>query len=221
MRQSFPPYLIRYLAVLSLVLICSAWNTVMAQEATPPQADRAVLMLNEVKARMLEALRDPALKNNAAGMRTTVAEVLAPKVDFYAASRLVLGKHWKSASAEEREQFVTEFRDFLVRFYASALNGYVQEQQVPEGFMTFADEPVMQKGRQLTLRSYIWPPSGTEVPVDYRLYHSDEWRVFDVSVNGMSLARNYRAGFDSTVRKSGMTQLIADLAAKNAELDQP
>jgi phospholipid transport system substrate-binding protein len=176
----------------------------------------ALSMLEQIKGQMLTALQSPSVREDTSSLRTIVDQVLVPRIDFRAASQLILGAHWKAATSQQRDAFMREFREFLVRFYSSAMTGYITGAMVPENFMTFDATPLRESSNQLTLRSHVWPPSGASIPVDYRLYKSDSWRVIDVSVGGISLARNYRAGFDSTINASGLDELIADLAAKNA-----
>lgn len=207
----------RPLRIICLALLLSYASFGALATADDGETTEALVMLGQIKEHMLSALQNPQVRDSA-GLRALVDEVLVPRVDFHAASQLVLGKHWKAATADQRERFITEFREFLVRFYSSALAGYISKADVPDTFMTFESEPLQSAKRQLSLRSHVSPPSGDSVAVDYRLFKTDAWRVIDVSVRGISLARSYRAGFDATIQTSGLDALIAELATRNASL---
>ncbi|NIQ16394.1 MAG: ABC transporter substrate-binding protein, partial [Candidatus Dadabacteria bacterium] len=60
-----------------------------------------------------------------------IDELVIPHFDFLSMSKWVLGKtNWRSASEEQRSQFVIEFRTLLVRTYAKALLEYSDEEIV-------------------------------------------------------------------------------------------
>ncbi len=218
MLKNLFPYA-RKLATIALLSGAGLGLMTLPAAAHASETAAALGMLEQIKSQMLVALETPAVRENNQNLRAVIDEILVPRVDFRAASQLVLGEHWKNATPEQRERFMHEFREFLVRFYSSAMTGYVSTSAVPDDFMSFDSQPLRQSANQMTLRSQITPPSGASIPVDYRLYKTDAWRVIDVSVRGMSMARNYRAGFDATIRSSGIDQLIADLKTKNAVLE--
>ena len=77
----------------------------------------------------------------------------------------------------------------------------------------------MQKdGQEATVRTEVQQDAGFPIPIDYRMYvKGDAWKVYDVSVDNISLVANYRTSFAQEIRKDGLPKLIARLADRNKE----
>ena len=151
-----------------------------------------------------------ALQADPAKMFSLVSELIFPHFDFAIMSQWVLGQHWGNSSEATRGAFVDQFRKLLVRTYATAL-------------LEFSDQaitypPVEQKGTGKTaiVKQEISQPGSESIPNVYRLHNkSGEWKVFDVSVDGVSLVKTYRASFGSMIDDGGLDDLIASLDSKN------
>jgi phospholipid transport system substrate-binding protein len=140
-----------------------------------------------------------------------------PHFDFERMSRLVLGKHWRNASADERRRFVDEFRQLLVRTYASAMLDYSED---PIVFLPFRDDA---EATDVTVRTEVDPPAGNPIPIDYSVYFIDgAWKVYDVSIDGVSLVVNYRSSFANEIRsEGGISGLIVKLQERNQQASVP
>lgn len=179
-------------------------------------------LLESVKAAMLTELEDPAVRGSARQVNEAVERVLLPHIDIRTASRLVLGPHWKPLDGGQRDAFVAEFERYLVRFYAGALAGYVSTRDIPEDFMVIQAAPAAADDRTVTIASQVRQPDRDAIPVNYRfLLGGDAWRVIDVTVNGISIARLYRGQFASIIEREGVEALIAQLRAHNATFGTP
>lgn len=140
-------------------------------------------------------------------------------IDFPLVARLVLGKHWRTATAEQQAAFTREFRALLVRFYAKALVEYIAENGVP-GREIFEILPVRTEpeARYATVRTLIRRPDGGTVPVDYSLRRGpDGWRIYDVKVEGISVVTSYRNSFGQEIAARGLQAVIDELARRNRE----
>jgi len=152
-----------------------------------------------------------------------VDQILAPHVDFQLISQLVLGKHWRTADADQRAQFVSEFRTLLVRFYVGAL---LEDPRKLDELLDFSDTliqfrpaEVLDDTRKALVRAEVHLPAGNVVLVSFNLHHKGEtWKVYDVVVEGVSLVTNYRTSFANEVRQGGLDALIERLAARNRAL---
>jgi phospholipid transport system substrate-binding protein len=169
----------------------------------------------------LEAEGDD-LRNNPARVRELAERNLVPHVDFEQVSRLVLGKTWRTATPGQRSRFIHEFQQFLVRFYTTALIEYTRGEDIPRDVMRFLPLRANPGDKRVTVSSRIKQPGGSQpIPVDYYMsLAGDQWKVYDVSVDGVSLVSNYRNSFANEVRKHGLDGLIAHLAKRNAELSR-
>lgn len=209
----------RLLAALSVAcLLAAAAMPAGAQqtEAAPDQLLEATLH------EMLEALRAEraTLEDDPKHIYTLVEDILVPRIDFGRASRWVLGRHWRTASDEQKRAFVREFRTLLVRFYSNALVEYVNTNEIPDAdIMTFKPLRVPADEKDVTVRSEVRQPNGSTIPVDYQMYRTKRgWRVYDVSVEGISMVVSYRSTFATEISQGGMDGLIASLRERNAKL---
>jgi len=136
---------------------------------------------------------------------------ILPNFDFNRMTQLAVGKHWPRATANQKQALVTEFRNLLVRTYSSSLTAFTNQ--------TVEFRPLTMKpdDTDVTVHSEIRQPGGQPIPIDYSMYKTSfGWKVYDVSIDGVSLVTNYRASFASTIRQSGIDGLIKTLADKSA-----
>jgi len=143
-----------------------------------------------------------------------VDEILLPHIDFKRMSRWVLGKYWRRAKPAQREAFTNEFRELLVRTYSTALLEYSGQE------INFLPVRASADDSSVTVRTEIRPGNGPIIPISYDLYRNDnqEWKVYDVSIDGISLVANYRSNFSAQIRRSGgIGKLINQMKAKNRQ----
>ena len=71
------------------------------------------------------------------------------------------------------------------------------------------------------MRTHIIQPGGQPLAMDYRMERAPEgWKVFDVSIEGVSIVTTYRSTFAAEVSKGGIEGLIRSITAQNARLEQ-
>jgi phospholipid transport system substrate-binding protein len=144
---------------------------------------------------------------------TMVQEQVLPYFDFRAMSRLVLGKHWREASEDQRNRFANEFRDLLVRTYATALLKYTNEEIAYFPFRMSAEEKTVVVKTEVKQGS-----GGPTIPIHYSFYLTDNaWKVFDVAIDGISLVTTYRGTYAEKIRNGGMDALIASMAKSDKD----
>jgi phospholipid transport system substrate-binding protein len=137
------------------------------------------------------------------------AKVL-PNFDFNRMTQLAVGKHWPRATAQQKQALVTEFRNLLVRTYSSSLTAFTNQT------VEFKPMAIKPDDADVTVHSEIRQPGGQPIPIDYSMYKTAfGWKVYDVSIDGVSLVTNYRASFANTIRQNGIDGLIKTLAAQS------
>jgi phospholipid transport system substrate-binding protein len=162
---------------------------------------------------MLSALRanQASLEQNPEAIYELVWDILLPHFDFQRMSQWVMGPHWRQASPAQREEFVDRFRTLLVNTYGKALLDYSNEDVV------FPDAPPP-SGDDVTVRSEVTQTGSAPIPITYRLHNRDgNWKVYDVTVEGVSLVTNYRSQIDSLVRREGIEGMLQKLDANNLQ----
>lgn len=137
-------------------------------------------------------------------------EKILPNFDFEKVSRLVLGKNWTNATPEQKTAFQAEFKTLLLRTYATALSKY--KNQVIE-YKPFRMES---NADTASVKTAIQQPGGDPIAVDYTLSKKgDDWKVFDIVIEGVSLVTNYRSQFAQEIHQNGLDSLTKKLADKN------
>ena len=149
-------------------------------------------------------------KGNKEKIYKLAEEKILPNFDFEKVARLVLGRAWRTASDEQKKEFIVEFRTLLLKTYAVALSKYKDQKiEFKPTRMSDADEIVI-------VKSEIIQGGAQPIRVNYALSkRTGKWLVFDIVIEGVSLVTNYRSQFSSEIKKNGMDALILKLAKKN------
>lgn len=139
---------------------------------------------------------------------------LLPDFDSDYAGRLVLGKAWREASADQRQRFVDVFYNFLLRSYATAVLKFDQKD-----FRILPQRTPPQDGRTV-IDTQMRTPAGSTVPVSYIMRETPAgWKVYDVRIEGISYVQNYRNQFNAEVSARGLDALIRRLEHETADID--
>jgi phospholipid transport system substrate-binding protein len=152
-----------------------------------------------------------ALQQNPYGIYDLVKEIITPHFDFIRISAWALGKHWRTASKEQKLRFITAFRTLLVQTYGVVLLDYTDQEL---RYLPLRDDPA---SGDVTVRTEVIQPNGEAVSINYRLYlKNGAWKVYDISVEGVSLVTNFRTSFATEIKQAGLDSLIQRLEAKTA-----
>lgn len=193
--------------VLALFLAASG-AAATAQELGPDE------LVRKVTTEVLEAIQHD--KQLQAGDRkkalALAEEKILPLVDFREAARLAVGRPWNTATPEQQEGLVRQFRTLLVRIYSNAVGVYRGQ--------TMRVQPVkMAPGAtQTTVRNQYLSPGRPPTTVEYAMHKTPTgWKIYDITVEGVSLVLTYRGEFEQIVRDGGIDGLIQRLAERNRE----
>jgi len=162
--------------------------------------------------RVVTTLESPALKGDgkAAERRRAVRKIANEIFDFGEIARRSLGRYWQPLSEAQRSEFVGLFGDLLERSYISKIELYGGEKIIYNGERVDGD--------LATVSTKIITKNGTEVPVDYRLFRRGEnWMVYDVNIEGISLVSNYRTQFNKIIQTSGYNALVDRMKSKQTQ----
>jgi phospholipid transport system substrate-binding protein len=137
-----------------------------------------------------------------------LTELLRGFLDTEALARLAAGPHLEGRSPEEVDEFLALFHAFFVRTYVQRLLLF----DAPD--FTYGDETIT--GDEARVPTHVVTP-GDRFAVDYTLHRTPAgWRVTDIVVEGVSLARNFRSQFDTAVARDSFQGLLDRLRAKVA-----
>jgi phospholipid transport system substrate-binding protein len=144
-------------------------------------------------------------------LRALAEEKVLPHFDFRRMTRLAVGRPWQSASEVQQEALVKGFRSLLVNTYSAAIsNGVTPADKIdvkaPQG-----------SGDDVVVKTLAHRGGKEPIVVDYRLAkQGDTWKVYDVTIEGVSLVQTYRGTFSEEIARSGIDGLIKTLEQKSA-----
>lgn len=201
--------ILRFFSLLLFILI----NPLsLAAEASADEARSLIKSTADEVIARVKTERDDLSKDTDRLYRL-VNSTIVPHVDFHRMSRWILGKHWRKASTIQQSQFVEEFKKLLIKTYATALLKFSDEEII---YLPAKDQ--VEDGR-VTIRSEVRRADGQRFDVQYRMHHKDQdWKVYDISVDGVSLVSTYRNSFSTKIGKEGIEGLLAELFEKNKGL---
>jgi phospholipid transport system substrate-binding protein len=150
----------------------------------------------------LDANRD-AYRKDPKMVRQLVDKHLLPHFDIEYSARLVLGKHNRDITPEQRMRFVNAFENSLVQNYGSALAEFTANRL--KVFPSHVDP----NAKSTTVRSEIRRDDGSTVPIDYTLHMTPEgWKAWDVVISGISYVKSFRDDFGAEIDQKGIDAVI-------------
>ncbi len=184
-------------------------QTAIATESLPEELIRNAS--NQVLSRIQS---DPGkYQQDPAKLYALVDQIVLPHFDFGTMTDLALGRYKTKISTEQRRLITNEFRILLVRTYGKALLEYNDQKIIYlpiEGSLESGD---------VTVRTEIEQKGGFPIPLNYSLKQTGQgWKVYDISVDDISLVTNYRSSFSRQIRKNGIYGLIKTLRERNQDL---
>jgi len=112
-------------------------------------------------------------------------------------ARFVLGRYWRVASPEQRDEYVDLFEQLIVQTYVDRFQTYSGE--------TFEVQSGRRDGRDIFVQSRIVRPGDAPpIKVEWRVRErGDHFKIIDVVVEGVSMAITQRNEFASVIQRKG------------------
>jgi len=162
--------------------------------------------------KILKIVTDPALKNPSRDQerRKLIRSAVDERFDWEEMTRRSLARYWDQRTDQEKKEFVRLFGELLERTYMNKVEGYSGEKVQYEG-ETLESEYAVVKVKIVTRKN-------VDIPVEYRLHKKgNDWFVYDISIEGVSLVSNYRTQFNSIITQSSYENLVKKLKEKVAQ----
>lgn len=200
----------KWMPLVSAVFIF-CWSLPMAWAKENPDD-----MLKRVTQEVITSLKqhDAELKQDPQLIYRIVDQVIVPYIDWAAMSGWVIGRNaWGRATAVQRDAFIKEFKTLLIHTYASTLKAYENQ--------TIDYLPVrggVSGKTRVQIASLIKEPGRSPIRVSYRMVDKgDAWKVYDISIEGVSLLKGFQSQFSTELQQGGMNTLIERLRKHNAK----
>lgn len=187
--------------------------TLAHAEGVPPD----VLVKQITEETYVYVNQDPSLQKGDISKLVEWAEKsILNQFDFNRMTSLAVGKDWRQATPEQKKQLVAEFRRLLIRTFANAFVGIKKEQRME--YKPFKMNP---DDQTVVVKTLIIKPGAKPLDVNFSVEKTnDGWKVFDVTLAGVSMITNYRDAFTQEIHTHGIDGLIKMLSDKNKQLDQ-
>jgi phospholipid transport system substrate-binding protein len=168
--------------------------------------ESAVDLLNEG----LDGRKDE-LEADEAALHEFIDGILLPRFDREFAAGAVLGKHWRKASDDQKDRFVSAFYTTLLKRYADGILEFDMERVEILPYKGDASK------RTTVVKTNVRLDDGSKIPVHYTLVNrEDQWRMFDVKIEGVSYVVNYRKELESEIRNTSLEAVIVRLEREAA-----
>jgi phospholipid transport system substrate-binding protein len=165
--------------------------------------------IKETTDKIIGIVSNPKLKGpeNAAERKRLIRQAVDERFDWEEMSRRTLARHWRGRTEEEKKEFIDLYGKLLEQTYLDKVEGYSGEK------VLYESERVDGKYADVTVK--IMTKQETVILTEYRLKaKGDNWLVYDISVEGVSLINNYRNQFNSIIGRSSYKELIKKLKTK-------
>jgi phospholipid transport system substrate-binding protein len=199
-KQSFG----RVLGTLLIFFSLFSSLSVLAEDSAP------VTMLKQSTVEMLGVLKSHqgSLKSNPKYLEGQIRRIVVPKFDVTSMAQSVVGRrHWQAASAAQQQAFVREFTDLVISVYSAPLQDY-QGDKVE----FFPLRSSIEGQSRIVVQTMIHRPTGQRIAVNYSLKRvGSGWKVYDFTIEGISMIASYRSQFVAVLENGGMSGLIAKM----------
>jgi phospholipid transport system substrate-binding protein len=195
--------------LLFLILVCYS-SLVYAGEVT----ERIRTTLDKI----INILNDPELKKDemTEQRKSVLHQVLKESFDEEEFARRSLKGHWGKLSEAEKKEFASVFIDLLETTYFEKMDAYIKEaENFSSANISYIKEEI--RGRVAQVKTKIDIGNNGGVAVDYRMINKNEnWMVYDLIIEGVSIVKNYRAQFNEVLANSSFNDLLLRLKAKKS-----
>ncbi|MBF0565462.1 MAG: ABC transporter substrate-binding protein [Nitrospirae bacterium] len=203
-------HLIQTVALTIIFTITITITTTVAAFADTPQTiiksaiDRVLLSLND------ESLKSPG---KAKERRAKIRAIFDERFDVEEMSKRALSVNWEKRTDAEKKEFVPLFGNLIVNTYIGRIEKYSGEA------INYAGEQV--DGNYAEVKTEVNAKDGGKIPINYYMLNkNNEWKVYDVSIEGVRLVNNYRSQFASIINTKSYEELVKLLKEKKSAPDE-
>lgn len=189
---------LRSLALSFAVALALSLAALPGQARADDSAKLARSFMQGFSDQAVAALTNPALSES--DRQATLTALINNGFEIDTIGRLALGRHWKTATEEQRAEFRALFQSYVTSATIKRLAGYSGE------VLELGKARLAGKRELVSIPSEIRSPGSKGIKVEWRLRRSadSDWRIIDVVIEGVSMLQTHRAEFDAVIRKGGV-----------------
>lgn len=195
----------------TFMMVSTAWSQAVQAEAI----ESPVVFLERTSNQVIQILRDDQelLQKEPERVYKIVDDYILPHLDDVTMAKLALGKNWKKATKDQKIEFVSEFKNLLIRTYSKSLVEFKDQE------INYFPVKLAADAHKASVKAEVIQPGGPSIPMAYRVrIKNNAWKVYDIKIDGVSLVTSYRGTFTQEIRKSGIDGLLKYMREKNSQL---
>jgi phospholipid transport system substrate-binding protein len=169
-------------------------------------------VIAEASVKLLAQLEDPNFSQDKKQIRHYIDQEIFPQVDTILMSALVLGKHWRKASKMQQREFIRAFKQLLVNTYAATFT-----EQFHNWTIRYSPLKLKDSDKKILVKTRVRQAGKPDTRIDYSMVlRKGEWKIYDMTVEGISLIISNRTIFGKMIKDSGsLENVIKNLKEKN------
>jgi len=192
------------LLFLGLLVSVTAAEPAAATSTSPEEAEKFIQALGDEAVKTLSDKAIPLTQRE-----EQIRELLRRNFDLETIGRFVLSRYWRTATADQKSEYMTLFSEYVLKTYARRLGAYGNEQ-----FKITSAKPLGSRDA-IVLTEITQQAGGQPITAGWRVRDTDNvYKIIDVMVEGVSMAAAQRSEFESIIQKQGLSGLIEILRAK-------
>ncbi len=198
--------ILKYLFHVIMFLILALTTTLPVLAGEPTE------QIKQTTDKIIALLSDPALKEpeRTEERKNLVRQAVDERFDWEEMARRSLARHWSKRTDEEKQEFISLYSQLLERTYLDRVEGFSGE------IVSYEDERV--EGEYGIVKVRVTTSKDVEIPLKYRVKKKgDDWLVYDIYIEGVSLVNNYRVQFNNIIARSSYKKLVKKLKNKIAQ----
>ncbi len=130
---------------------------------------------------------------------------ILPFIDMQTSTKIALEDHWGGLDLKQKQLFIDYITQSLIKDYVGMLHSYEKIGLVEISLQ----KNIKRKDNKAIVKLEIKPNSKSKpMLVTLKLIRDNRWKIYDVVFTGVSVVKNYRAQFDSHIKRKGLDSLI-------------
>lgn len=192
-----------FMRLLSFFLAAGLLFAGPARAAGAPTPDAALRGTTE---RIQTLIRDnhKAYRADLPTFYKAIDEIVVPRFDVPYITQIVLARHYRTASAEQRQRFAEAFKNMLVKAYANAMLDNYDSVKIE-----WLPVRLAENAKTALVNTALTTSAGKRYLIGFRVRQvENDWRVFDISVENISLATNFRTQLGAEITRTSLDDVI-------------
>ena len=187
--------------LLALTLFFLFNREILAQNNPPQDMIRAFVQI--LGDQIIDVAKDKSLSDFQ--RKQKIINLIDKSTDSKWIARFVLGKNHKTANEEQKKQFMSMYREFMINTYGPKFNSY-------DGKKFTVNSVEKQSNFYLVKSEFVPKNSDVVIFFDFRVKENEgNFSIVDFIAEGVSLIETQRSEFNSSINEEGMDKFLENL----------